>query len=127
MTPRHDVAYDMKRSGTITCWRGPYPVKKTLIAAALVVSLSAVAVACDDGDDATPEPTAAAVATEMPEVTEAPAEEATEAPAESVEDAVEEEIADEADVSADEAAALDEANDAEEAVEEAVEEEVADE
>ncbi len=34
-------------------------MKKILIAAALAVSLSAVAVACDNGDDATPEPSEA--------------------------------------------------------------------
>ena len=104
--------------------RGFLYVKKTLITAALVLSLSAVAVACDDGDDATPEPTEAPAAemTEAPEATEAPAEEMTEAPAE-----VEEEIADEADLSEDEAAVIDEANDAEEAVEDAVEEEIAEE
>ncbi len=57
-------------------------MKKYLIAAALVVSLSAVAVACDDGDDATPEPTAepTPVVTEAPEITEAPAVEITEEP-----------------------------------------------
>lgn len=54
-------------------------VKKTIIAAALVLSLAIVA--CDDGGDATAEPTEPApAATEAAAVTEAPAE-VTEAPA----------------------------------------------
>lgn len=66
-------------------------MKKSLIAAALVVSLSAVAVACNN-DEATPEPAEATpVVTEAPEATEAPAEEVTEAPAEEVTEAPAEE------------------------------------
>ena len=59
-------------------------MKKILVAAALVASLSAVAVACDDGDDATPEPTTepTPVVAVAPQITEAPAEE-TLAPEES--------------------------------------------
>ena len=119
MTSQRDVAYDTKRSRTYFYLRGPCPVKKTLITAALVASLSIVAVACDDGDDPTPEPTEAPVV----EMTDAPEVEVevTDAPD------IEEEIADEADISAEEAAVLDEASEAEEAVEDAVEEEIADE
>jgi len=119
MTSQRDVAYDTKRSRTYFYLRGPCPVKKTLITAALVASLSIVAVACDDGDDPTPEPTEAPVV----EMTDAPEVEVevTDAPD------IEEEIADEADISAEEAAVLDEASEAEQAVEDAVEEEIADE
>ena len=39
-------------------------MKKTLITAALVASLSVVAIGCDNDDDATPEPTTAAEAVE---------------------------------------------------------------
>ena len=53
------------------------PVKKTIIAAALVLSLAIVA--CDDGGDATAEPTAEAVATEAAEAVETMAAEAEEA------------------------------------------------
>jgi hypothetical protein len=55
------------------------PVKKTVIAAALVLSLAIVA--CDDGGAATEAPAVEPVATEAAEVTEAPVVEATEAPA----------------------------------------------
>jgi hypothetical protein len=44
--------------------RGTLPVKKTLITAALVASLSVVAIGCDNDDDATPEPTTPAEAVE---------------------------------------------------------------
>jgi hypothetical protein len=69
-------------------------VKKPLIAAALVVSLSAVAVACDDGDDATPSPEPAAVETmeaevEAVETMEAEVEEAEETMAAEAEEATE--------------------------------------
>ncbi len=43
--------------------RGTLPVKKTLITAALVASLSVVAIGCDN-DEATPEPTTPAEAVE---------------------------------------------------------------
>ena len=70
--------------------RGTLSVKKTLITAALVASLSLVAVACDNDDDPTAEPTAEPAAAE--EITEAPAEEITEAPAEEVTEAPAEEV-----------------------------------
>ncbi len=65
-------------------------MKKILLAAALVASLALVA--CDNNDDATPEPTAepSVAATEAPVVTEAPVEEIvvpveeTEAPVEEI-------------------------------------------
>lgn len=81
-------------------------MKKPLIAAALVASLSLVAVACDN-DDATPEPTSPAEAVES-----MVAEEVTEAveTMEAVEEAVE-------------SMAAEEVTEAEEAVEEATEDE----
>ncbi len=88
-------------------------MKKSLIAAALVVSLSAVAVACDDGDEATPEPTTPAEAVESMAAEEVQDAEATmEAEAEDAEATME---ADEAEV--DDAEATMEAE-AEDAVEE---------
>jgi hypothetical protein len=67
------------------------PVKKTIIAAALVLSLAIVA--CDDGGAATEAPAAEPVATDAAEATEAPVVEATEAPVEEVTEAPAEEAA----------------------------------
>jgi NADH dehydrogenase/NADH:ubiquinone oxidoreductase subunit G len=109
--------YDTRRFRTTQIReRKDLAVKKSLITAALVVSLSAVAVACDDEEDATPtpEPTAAAAeqVEEAVETVEAVEEEVAEE-AEATVEAVEEEVAEE----------VEEA----EATVEAVEEEVAEE
>jgi hypothetical protein len=74
-------------------------VKKTLIGAALVASLSIAAVACDNGDDATPEPTTPAEAVESMAAEEVQAAEETMAAVESMaadaEEAVESMVAEE--------------------------------
>ena len=70
-------------------------MKKTLITAALVASLSVVAIGCDNDDDATPEPTTPAEAVESMVAEEVEAvEENVEEAAETIE-AVEEAVEDE--------------------------------
>jgi hypothetical protein len=66
--------------------RGTLPVNKTLISAALVASLSVVAIGCDN-DEATPEPTTPAEAVESMAAEEVEAVESM--AAEDVEDAEE--------------------------------------
>ena len=115
MTLEPEVAYDTGRSPINPVpWEEPGTVKKTLISAALVASLSLVAVACDDGDDATPEPTEPAPVEAVEEAQDA---------AEEVEAEVDE-AADEAEEMAEDAAneAVDEAQEGAEAVDEAVDE-----